>query len=342
MKLLILGGTLFLGRYLVKAALARGHQVTLFNRGKTNPDLFPEVLKLRGDRKESLAPLAGRRWDAVIDTSGYVPRAVRMSAEFLADAVDHYTFISTISVYEDTKTCGLDEQGPLATLADETTEVVNAETYGGLKALCEKSVRQVMSGRALVIRPGLISGPHDPSDRFTYWPVRIAGGGEVLAPGPPSTPVQLIDVRDLAEWILRAVEKKLTGVFNATGPDHAQPPALTIEGVLTACEQVTGSKATFTWVSEAFLEEHEVAAFTEVPLWVPEEDWGAVTVRVRKAVAAGLTFRPMVVTVKDTLEWHRLRHGEGEKEKQEIALRAGLKPDRERELIAAWHARSGS
>lgn len=340
MKLLILGGTLFLGRYLVKAALARSHQVTLFNRGKTNPDLFPEVLKLRGDRKESLAPLAGRRWDAVIDTSGYVPRVVRMSAEFLADAVDHYTFVSTISVYEDTKTRGLDEQGPLVKLTDETTEVVDAETYGGLKAQCEKPVKQVMSGRTLIVRPGLISGPHDPSDRFTYWPVRIARGGEVLAPGPPSTPTQFIDVRDLAGWILRAVERKLTGVFNATGPDYAEP-MLTIEKVLTTCAQVTGSGATFTWVSEAFLEENGVAAFTEVPLWVPEEDWGAVTVRTRKAVDAGLNFRPLATTVKDTLEWHRLRHGEREAGKQEVALRAGLKPERERELLQAWHARSG-
>jgi 2'-hydroxyisoflavone reductase len=338
-KLLILGGTMFLGRYLVKAALERGHEVSLFNRGKTYPDLFPEVEKLRGDRKQNLEPLVGRRWDAVVDTCGYVPRAVEMSAELLAGAVDHYTFISTISVYSDSKTQGQDESAPLATLENETTEEVTGETYGGLKALCEQEAERAMPGRALVIRPGLIVGPHDPSDRFTYWPVRVARGGEILAPGPPSTPVQQIDVRDLAEWTLRVVEQRSTGVFNATGLDYA-PEMLSMRDVLNACQEVTGSGASFTWVSPAFLLEHDVAPFTEVPLWVPGEDWGAVTVRVKKAIDAGLTFRPLATTVKDTLDWHALRHGEGAREGEEGALRAGLKPERERELLAAWNARS--
>jgi 2'-hydroxyisoflavone reductase len=342
-KLLILGGTMFLGRYLVKAALASGHEVTLFNRGKTYPDLFPEVEKLRGDRKESVQPLAGRRWDAVIDTCGYVPRVVRMSAELLADAVDHYTFISTISVYSDSKTCGQDEGAPLMKLEDETTEEVTGETYGGLKALCEREAERAMPGRALIIRPGLITGPHDPSDRFTYWPVRVQKGGEILAPGPPGTPVQHIDVRDLAEWTLRAVEQKLTGVFNATGPDYAPPPRmLTMDEVLDTCLDVTGSDATFTWVTPGFLIGNEVGAFTEVPLWVPGEDWGATTVRVKKAIDAGLTFRPLATTIKDTLEWHAVRHGEGEGSGEEIALRAGLAVEREQDLLAKWSAQSGS
>jgi 2'-hydroxyisoflavone reductase len=220
MDLLILGGTLFLGRHLVIAARERGHKVTLFHRGKTNPDLFPEVEKIHGDRKESLAPLAGRRFDAVIDTSAYVPRVAGMAARALAPHVGHYTFISTISVYANPRTPGQDEDAPLAALADEATEEVNGDTYGGLKVLCERVVAETLPGRTLTIRPGLISGPFDPTDRFTYWPERVAGGGEVLAPAPPAGTTQHIDGRDLAAWTIRAVESGRTGVFNATGPDY--------------------------------------------------------------------------------------------------------------------------
>ena len=189
MNLLILGGTVFLGRHLVEAALARGHAVTLFNRGQHNPDLFPEVERLRGDRDGDLQALEGRRWDAVVDTCGYVPRVVRASAEMLAPNVDHYTFISSISVYADTSKPGIDEQAPVGTLDDPTTEEVTGESYGPLKALCEQAAEAAMPGRVLNIRPGLIVGPHDPTDRFTYWVRRVAEGGEVLAPGNPHAPV---------------------------------------------------------------------------------------------------------------------------------------------------------
>ncbi len=335
MKLLILGGTMFLGRHLVTAALERGHQVTLFNRGKTNPDLFPEVEKIRGDRKVSLAPLAGRRFDAVVDTCGYVPRVAGMAATALAPLVDHYTFISSISVYADMKTAGQDEDAPVATLADATTEEVTGETYGGLKALCEKVVTETLPGRALVIRPGLISGPYDPTDRFTYWPVRIVRGGEVLAPAPPEATTQHIDARDLAAWTIRAVESRLTGVFNATGPDYP----LTWREILETCRQVSGSDATFTWVSAAFLAAQEVAPWSEIPLWVPEEESGMLNVSVARAIAAGLAFRPLATTVADTLAWHATRPLPAGAE-QKPALKSGISPERETAVLAAWRAQS--
>ena len=199
MKLLILGGTVFLGRHLVEAAQARGHQLTLFNRGQHNPELFAGVEKLRGDRSGDLSALRGRRWDAVIDTCGYIPRIVRASAELLADAVDHYTFVSSLSVYADTSRPGIDESAPVGQLADETVEDITGETYGPLKALCEQAAGRALPGRVLTVRPGLIVGPHDPTDRFTYWPVRVARGGALLAPGRPERRVAFVDVRDLAE-----------------------------------------------------------------------------------------------------------------------------------------------
>ncbi len=220
MRILILGGTVFVGRHLVEAALARGHEVTLFNRGQHGPDLYPGVEKLRGDRDGGLDALRGRRWDAAIDTCGYVPRIVRASATLLANAVDHYTFISSVSVYPEAHTRHLDEDSPVGALDDESVEDVTPETYGPLKALCEQAAEGAMSGRALTIRPGLIVGPHDPTDRFTYWPRRVAQGGEVLAPGRPERPVQIIDARDLAAWTLQLVASGARGVYNATGPDY--------------------------------------------------------------------------------------------------------------------------
>jgi len=261
MRYLILGGTVFLGRALVQAALARGHSLTLFNRGQSNPDLFPKVEQLHGDRATDLSALQGRHWDAVIDTCGYVPRIVRLSAEALAGATDHYTFISSLSVYADTSQPGTDESAPVGTLEDETVEQVTGETYGPLKALCERAVEQTLPGRALVIRPGLIVGPFDPTDRFTYWPHRVAQGGEVLAPGRPARPVQFIDVRDLAEWTLDMVEAKRTGVYNADGP--AQP--LPMEQLLDTCKIVSGSAARFTWASEEFSAEQQVEAWSQMP-----------------------------------------------------------------------------
>jgi 2'-hydroxyisoflavone reductase len=339
MQLLILGGTIFLGRYLVEAALVRGHTVTLFNRGQHNPDLFPEVEKLRGDRAADLSALRGRRWDAVIDTCGYVPRVVRASAELLADVVDHYTFISSISVYPHFKTIGLDESVPVGTLDDPNVEEVTGETYGPLKALCEQAVEQALPGRALTIRPGLIVGPHDYSERFTYWVQRVAQGGEVLAPGRPERHTQIIDVRDLAEWTLRMAEARRTGTYNATGPNYD----LTIGRLLDVCRDVSGSDARLTWVSEEFLVEKEVGPWIELPLWIPESDrdmLGFADVDCGKAIAAGLTFRDLAATVRDTLAWNATRpDGEQVEPSRALQPRAGLKPEREAELLQTWHAR---
>ncbi len=331
MKLLILGGTAFIGRHLVDAALERGHEVTLFNRGQHNPNLYPAVERLRGDRDGDLTALRGRRWDAVVDTCGYVPRIVRASAEALADAVDHYTFISTISVYPDLSLKDMDEDAPLATLDDPSVEEVTGETYGGLKVLCEATVEQALPGRALIVRPGLIVGPHDPSDRFTYWPHRVAQGGEALAPGRPEYPTQFIDARDLMEWTLQAVERRLTGVYNATGPAYS----VTMGGVLDTCKRVSGSDARFTWVDDDVLIEAGVAPYTELPLWVPAtpEMAGFATVDCGKAVAAGLTYRPLTDTVRDTLAWDQTRPMDTERAN-------GLTPEREAELLRAWHSRT--
>ncbi len=328
MRLLILGGTVFLGRAIVEAALARGHEITLFNRGQHNPELFPAVEKLRGDRGSDMSALHGRRWDAVIDTSGYVPRIVRASAELLRDAVKHYTFISSISVYRDFKSPDADERYQVGTLEDPSVEQITGQTYGPLKALCEQTVEQIYGERALTIRPGLIVGPHDPTDRFTYWPVRVARGGEVLAPGTPDMPVQIIDVRDLAEWNVRMVEQQQSGTYNATGPDYT----LTMYKVLHESKAVSGSDARITWISEKFLLERGVTPWTELPLWVPSEDHaGFNTANVCKAVAAGLTFRPLADTIRDTLAWAATRP-------TDHTWRAGLKPEKEQELLAAWHA----
>ncbi len=331
MKLLILGGTVFLGRHLVEAALARGHEVTLFNRGQHNPDLFPDVEKLRGNRDGDLAVLRGRTWDAVVDTCGYIPRIVRASAELLAGAVRHYTFISSLSVYADARQAGIDESGAVGKLEDETVEEITGETYGPLKALCEQAAERAMPGRVLNVRPGLIVGPHDPTDRFTYWPVRVSRGGDVLAPGRPGRVVQFIDVRDLAEWIVRAVEANLTGVYNAVGPDHA----LSMGYVLDQCKSVSGSNARFVWVDETFLTEAGITPWSEMPLWIPEsapESVGFFAFDCRKAISAGLTFRPPTDTIRDTLAWDATRPADRD-------WRAGLKPEREAELLAAWWKR---
>lgn len=325
MNLLILGGTIFLGRHLVEAALARGHQVTLFNRGQHNPALFPDVEKIRGDRTVDLAPLRGRRWDAVIDTCGYVPRHVRAAATALADQVEHYTFVSSISVYADFTQPGLDEASAVGVLNDPSVEEITGETYGPLKALCEEAAEAALPGRVLNVRPGLIVGPHDPSDRFTYWPYRVARGGEVLAPGIPQHAVQIIDGRDLADWQILMAERRMVGVYNATGP--AEP--LTLETVLASCQAVAGSNATFTWVHEEFLAEQQVGAFVEMPLWVPESEAGIEQVNCAKAIQAGLTFRPLATIIADTLAWQQTRPADH-------TWRAGITPEREEALLAAW------
>jgi 2'-hydroxyisoflavone reductase len=275
-----------------------------------------------------LAVLDGRSWDAVIDTCGYFPRLVRDSAEKLKDAVEHYTFVSTLSVYSNSSQAGQDENGQLGTIEDEMAEEITGETYGPLKVLCEQATSEVMGEeRALQVRAGLIVGPHDLSDRFTYWPARVARGGEVLAPDSPEKGVQFIDARDLAAWTVRATEAKLYGPYNATGPDGR----LTMGEVLQTCREVSGSNAQFTWVSEAVLLENEVGPYVEMPLWVPAEYAGFDSFNCQKAIDAGLTFRPLAETVRDTLTWQVTRPAD-------YQWRGGLTAEREAELLEKWHA----
>ena len=333
MELLIIGGTRFLGRALVDAALAAGHRVTLFNRGRSNPELVKDVETITGDRDHDLDRLAGRRWDAVIDTCGYTSGQVQRSAEVLKESVERYIFISTLSVYADFKQPGIDESYPVGKLEDENTQEVNGETYGPLKALCEQAAERIMPGRVLVIRPGLIVGPYDLSDRFAYWPHRISRGGDVLAPGDVEQRISFIDVRDLASWIVGMAEGKAIGVFNADGPGHP----MTMQDLLNACNQVAERGARLVWVSEEFILEEGVTPWSELPLWVPASDpelAGFSRVDSRKAIAAGLSFRPVTDTIRDTLEWLKTRPAE-------YVWRAGLDRATEARLLDSWQARSG-
>jgi len=332
--LLILGGTRFLGPALVGAARKSGWTLTLFNRGKSNPGLFPDLEQIHGDRNESTKPLEGRKWDAVVDTSGYFPRQIRTAMESLKGNVGQYVFISSISVYADTsKPC--DEASPVATTPDENAQKITNENYGALKALCEQAAEKAMPGRVTNIRPGLIVGPDDASDRFTYWPVRVAKGGEVLAPGAPTDPVQFIDVRDLGEWTIRLLDAKVTGVFNATGP--AKP--LGIGELLDTCKAVSASDAKFTWVPAAWLEEKKVQAWSDLPVWLPPtgETAGANSTSIARALAKGLTFRPLAVTVKETLDWWAKQPKE-----RQAKLKAGLSAEREAEVLKAWREKSAA
>lgn len=298
--------------------------MTLFNRRQHNPDLFSQVEKLRGDRDGNLDRLKGRRWDAVIDTCGYLPRIVDLSATALQGSVDRYVFISTLSVYSDLTAERIDETAPVGILEDPTVEEDTEETYGPLKALCEQAVERRLPGRALVIRPGLIVGPHDPTDRFTYWPHRVAQGGKVLAPGDPQRTVQFIDVRDLADWTIRATEQGLTGIYNADQP----PGTVTMVDLLDSCQRISDSDAEFVWFTDEALVEAGVGPWMELPLWVPRssETRGFYGFDVSSAVRHGLTFRPIDDTVAATLEWNGTRPADHE-------WQAGMKPEREAELL---------
>jgi 2'-hydroxyisoflavone reductase len=329
-KILILGGTGFLGPALVEAARGRGDEVTLFNRGKTNPGRFTDVEQLHGDRNGQLDALKGRKWDVVIDTSGYVPRIVRMSAELLAPSVERYVFVSSISVYDEAIPPGSDEGALQAKLSDPATEDVRAN-YGALKAACEKAAEAAMPGRVLVVRPGLIVGPGDPTDRFTYWPVRLSEGGDLLAPGTGDDPIQVIDVRDLAAWMVGMSDRRATGAFNAVGPARRTSMA----EMLAACQPATGPKATLTWVPAAFLEKEKVEAWSDMPVWIPAggPESGMSQVSIARALAAGLTFRPLSATAQDTLAWWRTLP-----EERRAKPRAGLSREREKQVLAAWAA----
>jgi 2'-hydroxyisoflavone reductase len=319
MKLLVLGGTKFLGRHAADAALAAGHEVTLFTRGRTNAELFPEAEHLRGDRDGGLDALDGGSWDGVIDTSGYVPRVVRQSAERLCDAARRYVFVSSISVYDDFSR-PVDESSPVAELADPSSEDVQAD-YGALKAACERVVEETFGERSARVRAGLIVGPHDGTDRFTYWPRRIAAGGEVLAPGDPAAPVQFVDARDLGAWLVRLALDGPGGVFNATGPSEP----LSFAEFLERARAALGSDASFVWTDEQRILEAEVQPWTELPLWLPGSDYaGMARADISRALAAGLVFRPVEETVVDTLAWDRTVPGG----------RPTLQPAKEQEILA--------
>jgi len=320
-RLLLLGGPKFVGRAVIDVALARGHEVTLFNRGTTGAGLYPELDRVVGDRDGGLEGLRGREWDAVVDTSGYLPRVVGQSAGLLADAVGHYVFVSSISVYASFAEV-VDEGSELAELSAPGSEDISAD-YGALKALCEREVDTAFPGRSTAVRAGLIVGPHDPTGRFTYWPHRVARGGDVLVPGPAWRPVQLVDVRDLAAWIVTAAEERLSGAFNATGP-------ATMGAVLDAARRASGSTARAVEVDDAFLTGQGVGEWMELPLWIDpsNDEWRHfMEVDASRATAAGLTFRPLDETVAGALAEAALVEG------------VGLTPERETELLTAWWSR---
>jgi len=336
-RILILGGTGFLGPATIEIAQAHGHHVTMFNRGKTRPDLFPGVEKLHGDRDpkkgEGLKALEGGKWDAVIDNSGYYPRMVGASAALVAPHAKQYLYISSISAYKEPNPENGTEDAPLATLADPSVEEMGKEyqNYGGLKALCEQAAQKAMPGRATIIRPGYIVGPDDPTGRFTYWPVRFDKGGELAVPGAPSDPVEIIDVRDLAAWLVHLVEQGTTGVFNACGPDKRLA-----WGSLVADFQKAGNpNAKPIWIPAEFMAKQEGIEF---PIWAPYlgETKGFHTWSNARAVKAGLKFRPALDTVKDTLSWYKTQE-KIEKGRNKLAAPTA---EQETKLIAAWREAS--
>jgi 2'-hydroxyisoflavone reductase len=340
MNILILGGTGFTGPFQVKYALSRGHKVTVFNRGRTHPGELPkEAEQLIGDRNGQLDALKGRKWDVVIDVPTTLPVWVRDAAQVLQGNVDRYIFVSTISVYSDVSKPNSDESTALAKYegADAMKETqatlrANLRLYGPLKALAEAEAEKWFPGKALIVRPGLIVGPGDESDRFTYWPVRVERGGEVLAPGNPTDPVQFIDARDLAEWIIRMAEQGTTGVFNATGPKQKLGIGEMLEGI----KKATKSNAQFTWADADFLAEQKVRPWGDMPVWIPPrgDSTGFSMISIKKALDKGLTFRSLSDTTKATLEWFRKQTPE-----RQAKLKAGITAEREAAVLAAWKAK---
>ncbi len=334
LRILVLGGTSFIGPHQVRYALDRGHTITLFNRGRTNTDLFPEVERLIGDRNGELDALRGRTWDVVIDNSASNPEWVRLTADLLKDSVDRYFYVSSRSAYSDTSRIPMTADAPTFTYESAGVERGAEQLpYGLRKALSEREAQRAFPGRATVFRPGLIIGPRDETDRFTYWPVRIHRGGEVLAPGDPSDPVQIIDARDLSEWMIRMAEDGHTGVFNGVGPANPRPMAQLLYGI----RAVTTAESTFTWVPADFLFEIGIRPYSHMPVWMPplKGREGFARFDLSNEVAHGLTFRPLAVTTRDTLDYHFSRTPERQAE-----LRAGISAEREAEVLAAWHSRA--
>jgi len=348
LNILILGGTGFMGPEQVNYALARGHHITLFNRNKTRPDMFKgQVDQLIGDLNNDTSALAGKKFDVVIDNPTTAPAWVRNVAQYMKGNTGHYIFISTISVYPDNSTPNADETAPTTPMPDSldpyTLDRQNfGRYYGALKSRSEKDVQENYPGKFTIIRPGLIVGPLDPSDRFTYWPVRVARGGEVLAPGEPNDVTQFIDARDLAEWTIRMAEKGPQdggGIYNATGPRQPMP----MGQFLQTCKEVTGSDARFTWVPWSFLQEQKIRGWRDMPIVVPPNGPTAGFDRrnIDRALAKGLTFRPVTVTIKDTLEWNKTRPQDAQ-DKLAAGAIAGISAQREAEVLAAWHAKANS
>jgi 2'-hydroxyisoflavone reductase len=326
LKVLILGGTGISGPHLVRELRAAGHKLTLLNRGKRNPGLFKDIETLIGDRNGPLDVLEGRDWDVVVDNSGYFPRQVKRSTELLKDHSRHYIYVSSISAYADLTPPGIDEDYKLAPLTDpDATEITN-ENYGGLKAACEEIVEQTFGERRTVIRPSYIVGPGDSSDRFTYWPMRVARGGEMLAPGTPSDPVQFIDVRDMADFMTACVERQIKGRYNLCNP----PGAVTMGELLETSKRISGSNARFVWAKPSFIEQNKLQESGEIPIWAAPagKEAGAALVSSARAVAQGLRFRDLDTTIKDTLAWHEQRPAD-----QQATLKAGLTAEREAELL---------
>jgi 2'-hydroxyisoflavone reductase len=325
MKLLLIGGTRFSGRALTGLALERGHDVTVFHRGTGDEDPWPEAEHVHADRADGFGGLAGRSFDVVADMCGYVPRELRASCSAFADA-GLYAFVSSVSVHRDDARPDATEDDDVYEPPFPDTEEIREDTYGPLKVASEVEVRNAFGERALVVRPGLIVGPNDPTDRFTYWVRRVAAGGEVLTPAPSDYPVQWIDARDLAAFLLSLCERGVGGTYSVV-----RPP-VPIEELMTACRDASGSDAAFTWVSRSFLDEHGVEPWSDLPLWIPEYP-GLNRFNATRAVAAGLETRTVASTVGDTLAWDRERS-------QKSPMGAGLTPAREAELLAAWRAQA--
>lgn len=338
MKVLILGGTRFLGKALTEEGLTRGHEITLFNRG-TNIEAFPGVEQLIGNRDSDVAQLKNRKWDVVIDTCGFAPHQIKKIAAVLGDNIEHYTYISSISVYKDWIPNNIKEHYHLQSMPADKLKAVEEGTispyeyYGAMKVLCEAEAENHWPGRVLHIRAGLLVGPFDYTDRLPYWVKRVAKGGEVLVPGRKDRPVQLIDVKDIAVWVFNMAEKRKAGTFNVTGPENE----LTIEELLNTCKAVSNSDAEFIWADEQFLLEHKVQPWTEMPLWIPEhfpiegetEPWkGTFSISIEKAVDSGLSFRTLADTINNIDRW--------EKEREVNELKAGISQEREHELLESW------
>lgn len=339
LKILMLGGTGFLGPHTVQYAIDRGHEVTLFNRGRSKENLFPELEKLIGNRDPEvdagLSALKGRKWDCVIDTSSYVPRIAGASAQLLKGLCDQYLMISTISVYSQFSQLNMDESAAVGTLDDPTVETVDGATYGPLKAYSEQAVTEQFGAGTTILRPGLIVGPRDRTDRYSYWPVRASRGGNMLCPGNGSDLVQYIDVRDLAEFIVHCLEQKTTGIFNTISDSKTE----TVKDMVDTCIEVSGADTNAVWADTDFLTEQGVRPWADMPVWVPNagEMAGLSQIDVSRAFAAGMKIRNRNETALDTLNWFKTLS-----EERQETLRAGIKSEREQEVLAEWFMREKS